>query len=70
MQLGSDTNLLDALFVIEDPASGGLAAIDLASGERRRHVRVYCSTSASTRARARRSPSARSPSTAAGFRGR
>ena len=32
MQLGSDTNLLDALFVIQDPASGGLAAIDLASG--------------------------------------
>ena len=32
LQLGSDTDLLDALFVIQDPASGGLAAIDLASG--------------------------------------
>jgi hypothetical protein len=32
LQLGGDTNLLDALFVIQDPASGGLAAVDLASG--------------------------------------
>src|SRR4051794_39679177 len=32
LQLGGDTNLLDALFVIQDPASGGLAAVDLGSG--------------------------------------
>ncbi len=32
MELGGDTNLLDALFVMQDPASGGLAAVDLASG--------------------------------------
>jgi hypothetical protein len=32
MKLGSDTKLLDALFVGYDPESGGLAAVDLASG--------------------------------------
>ena len=32
MSLGRDTKLLDALFVMQDPASGGLAAVDLASG--------------------------------------
>ena len=32
MKLGLDTKLLDALFVTDDPASGGLAAVDLASG--------------------------------------
>jgi hypothetical protein len=32
MQLGLDTKLLDALFVTDDPGSGGLAAVDLASG--------------------------------------
>jgi hypothetical protein len=32
IQLGRDTKLLDALFVTNDPASGGLAAVDLASG--------------------------------------
>jgi hypothetical protein len=32
MQLGLDTKLLDALFVTHDPGSGGLAAVDLASG--------------------------------------
>lgn len=32
MKLGRDTKLLDALFVTQDPASGGLAAVDLASG--------------------------------------
>ena len=32
MQLGRDTKLLDALFVAHDPSSGGLAAVDLASG--------------------------------------
>ena len=32
MKLGSDTKLLDALFVTDDPGSGGLAAVDLASG--------------------------------------
>jgi hypothetical protein len=32
MKLGSDTKLLDAVFVTNDPASGGLAAVDLASG--------------------------------------
>ena len=32
MKLGSDTKLLDALFVARDPESGGLAAVDLASG--------------------------------------
>ena len=32
LELGRDTKLLDALFVTQDPASGGLAAVDLASG--------------------------------------
>ena len=32
MQLSRDTKLLDALFVTHDPASGSLAAVDLASG--------------------------------------
>jgi hypothetical protein len=32
MQLGRETKLLDALFVTHNPASGGLAAVDLASG--------------------------------------
>ena len=32
LSLGRDTKLLDALFVMQDPASGGLAAVDLASG--------------------------------------
>ena len=32
IKLGRDTKLLDALFVTQDPASGGLAAVDLASG--------------------------------------
>jgi hypothetical protein len=32
MQVGPDTKLLDALFVTHDPASGSLAAVDLASG--------------------------------------
>jgi hypothetical protein len=32
MKLGRDTKLLDALFVTHDPGSGGLAAVDLASG--------------------------------------
>ena len=32
MNLGLDTKLLDALFVTDDPACGGLAAVDLASG--------------------------------------
>jgi hypothetical protein len=32
MQLGLGTKLLDALFVTHDPESGGLAAVDLASG--------------------------------------
>ena len=32
LSLGRDTKLLDAVFVMQDPASGGLAAIDLASG--------------------------------------
>jgi hypothetical protein len=32
MQLGRETKLLDALFVTQDPESGGLAAVDLASG--------------------------------------
>ena len=32
MQLGLDTKLLDALFVTDDSGSGGLAAVDLASG--------------------------------------
>jgi hypothetical protein len=32
MKLASDTKLLDALFVAHDPESGGLAAVDLASG--------------------------------------
>jgi hypothetical protein len=32
MKLGRDTKLLDALFVTHDPESGGLAAVDLASG--------------------------------------
>jgi hypothetical protein len=32
LQLGRDTKLLDALFVTQDPASGALAAVDLASG--------------------------------------
>ena len=32
MQLSRDTKLLDALFVTHDPTSGGLAAVDLASG--------------------------------------
>jgi hypothetical protein len=32
IKLGSDTKLLDALFVTHDPESGGLAAVDLASG--------------------------------------
>jgi hypothetical protein len=40
LSLGRDTKLLDALFVMQDPASGGLAAVDLASGRRRRHLRV------------------------------
>jgi hypothetical protein len=32
IQLDRDTKLLDALFVTQDPASGGMAAVDLASG--------------------------------------
>ena len=32
MKLGLDTKLLDAVFVTHDPGSGGLAAVDLASG--------------------------------------
>ena len=32
MNLGLDTKLLDALFVTDDSGSGGLAAVDLASG--------------------------------------
>jgi hypothetical protein len=32
MKLGGDTKLLDALFVAHDPETGGLAAVDLASG--------------------------------------
>src|SRR3954452_20684663 len=32
MQLGRETKLLDALFVTHNPAGGGLAAVDLASG--------------------------------------
>jgi len=32
LSLGRDTKLLDALFVMQDPASGGLAAVDLGSG--------------------------------------
>ena len=32
LSLGRDTKLLDALFVMQDPASGGMAAVDLASG--------------------------------------
>ena len=32
MKLGLDSKLLDALFVTHDPESGGLAAVDLASG--------------------------------------
>jgi hypothetical protein len=32
LQFGSDTKLLDALFVTHDPRSGALAAVDLASG--------------------------------------
>jgi hypothetical protein len=32
MELGGDAQLLDGLFVTNDPASGGLAAVDLASG--------------------------------------
>ncbi len=32
LSLGHDTKLLDGLFVMQDPASGGLAAVDLASG--------------------------------------
>ena len=32
MQLSRETKLLDALFVTHDPANGGLAAVDLASG--------------------------------------
>jgi hypothetical protein len=32
MRLGTDTKLLDALFVTQDQASGGMAAVDLASG--------------------------------------
>lgn len=32
INLGRDTKLLDALFVTQDPVSGGLAAVDLASG--------------------------------------
>jgi hypothetical protein len=32
ISLGRDTKLLDALFVMQDPANGGLAALDLASG--------------------------------------
>ena len=32
IQVGRDTKLLDALFVTNDPVSGGLAAVDLASG--------------------------------------
>jgi hypothetical protein len=32
IQVGRDTKLLDALFVTHDPASGGLAAVDLAGG--------------------------------------
>ena len=32
MKLGLDTKLLDAVFVTHDPETGGLAAVDLASG--------------------------------------
>jgi hypothetical protein len=32
MSLGRDTKPLDGLFVTQDPATGGLAAVDLASG--------------------------------------
>jgi hypothetical protein len=32
VQLGRDAKLLDALFVFHDPASGALAAVDLATG--------------------------------------
>jgi hypothetical protein len=32
IQVGRDTKLIDALFVTHDPASGSLAAVDLASG--------------------------------------
>lgn len=32
MQLATDTKLLDALFVAQDPEGGGLAAVDLAGG--------------------------------------
>ena len=32
IQLGRDTKLLDALFVTQDPESGGLAAVDLGGG--------------------------------------
>ena len=38
MQLGSDTKLLDAVFVANDPESGGLGSCR--SGQRRGHVRV------------------------------
>ena len=69
LSLGRDTKLLDALFVMRDPASGGVAAVDLASGGAGSTLASMLDFRLDP-ARRERLPSARSPTTAAAFRGR